>query len=84
MINLVAMAWLLLVNLSLITVHGPDGDQEITINVAEITSIRQPREGAQGHFAPGTNCLIYMTNGNFIATNETCLEVIHLIATHKE
>jgi hypothetical protein len=69
--------------LDLLYVHGPDGLQEIEINVAEISSIREPREGAQGHFAPGTACLIYMTSGQFIPVHESCPEIIRLLIRHK-
>lgn len=57
--------------LYLIHVHGPAG-QEIEVNVIEISSIREPRKDSQSHFAKGTQCLIYMTSGQFIATIETC------------
>lgn len=60
--------------LYLIHVHGPAG-QEIEVNVVEISSIRQPREDSQSHFAKGTKCLIYMTSGQFIATTESCEDV---------
>lgn len=66
--------------LYLIHVHGPDGKQEIEINVTEITSIRQPREKSADHFADGTNCLVYMTNGQFVSTHEPCLEIINKIS----
>jgi hypothetical protein len=67
------------VHLLLIHVHGPDGQQEIEINVMEISSIRQVREGAEGHFSPGTNCVVYMSSGRFIPTSETCIDIIKLI-----
>jgi hypothetical protein len=66
--------------LHLIHVHGPDGEQEIDVNVQEISSIRQPRENTEQHFAKGMNCMIYMTNGKFIPTSETCKEIVKLIA----
>jgi uncharacterized protein YlzI (FlbEa/FlbD family) len=61
-----------------VTVHAPDG-QEITINTAEISSIRRPQENAGEHFAAGTKCILVMTNGKFIATTEDCKEVINSI-----
>jgi hypothetical protein len=73
---------LLLAEIQFVFVHGPDG-QEININVAEISSIRQPRENSESHFAKGTNCLVFMTNGKFIATTELCLDIIKQIADHK-
>jgi hypothetical protein len=68
----------------LIHVHGPDNEQEIEINVAEISSIRQPREGSEGHFSEGVRCLVYMTNGKFISTAETCRELVKKIAALNE
>jgi hypothetical protein len=70
--------------LLLIHVHGPDGVQEIEVNVMEISSIRQVREGAEGHFAIGTNCVVYMTNGRFVATHEPCIDVIKMITKFGE
>jgi hypothetical protein len=69
--------------LDLLYLHGPDGVQEIALNVAEISSVREPREGAQGHFAPGTNCVIYMTSGQFIPVHESCPDIIRLLIRHK-
>lgn len=69
--------------LSFLSVHGPDGKQEIDINVAEISSIRTPREDAESHFAPGTHCLIFMTAGTVISTRESCLQIIRKIAAHE-
>jgi hypothetical protein len=63
----------------LIHVHGPTG-QDIEVNVIEISSIREPREDAQSHFATGTKCLIYMTSGQFISTAETCEDIVKKIA----
>jgi uncharacterized protein YlzI (FlbEa/FlbD family) len=63
----------------LILVHAPDG-QEVQVNVAEISSIKKPREDAEEHFAEGTRCILTMTNGKFIFTTETCLEITKKIA----
>jgi hypothetical protein len=68
----------LLAAVHFITVHAPNG-QEITINVAEISSIRQPRE-AEGHFENGVQCLLIMTNGKLNGVVEPCLDVIRGIA----
>lgn len=55
-----------------VLVHGPDR-QTIIVNVDEITNIREPQEKAKhGHFPPGTQCVLYLTNGNFIAIQEDC------------
>jgi lysozyme len=63
--------------IQLIVVHSPAG-QEISINAREISSIRQPRD-ALG-FSDDVRCLIFMNNGKFIATTESCFEIIRLIA----
>jgi len=68
----------------LIHVHGPDEKQEIEINVQEISSIRQPRENTSDHFAPGVHCLVYMTNGGFVPTAESCKEIVKKIAALDE
>ena len=66
------MIWVVLY---FITVHAPDG-QEITLNTNEVSSIRRPREGHEENFAPGTLCILTMTNGKVIQTTETCKEVV--------
>jgi hypothetical protein len=63
---------LLLAQLALVELHGPTG-QAIYLNPHEVTSLREPQ--TQGHLAPGTRCLIYMSNRNFIAVREACGEV---------
>jgi hypothetical protein len=72
-------AAIVLADIQLLLVLGPGG-QEIRINIAEISSIRQVREGSNGHFAPGVRCLIFIDNGRFIATAESCLEIVRMIA----
>jgi hypothetical protein len=62
-----------------ISVHAPD-DQQIFINVTEISSIRQPRDTENQHFQKDVNCVIVMNNGKFIGTIESCLDIIRLIA----
>jgi hypothetical protein len=53
-----------------IQLTGPDGRQHIDVNPAQVTSVRDPR--AAGHFAKGTKCIVFMSNGNFIAVAEDC------------
>jgi len=66
----------LLVALDLVELHGPDGKQRIWLAPSQVTSIREPHAGIEaGHFAPGTRCLIFMTNKNFIAVHEHCVDV---------
>lgn len=64
----------------LLHVHGPDGKQEIEVNVDQISSIRQPRHDSSYHFSEGVRCLLFMTSGSFIATAETCKEIVDKIA----
>jgi len=75
------LAWLALLLLSgdavladvdLIELQGPGGHQKIYVNPVEITSVREPRGVDQGHWARGTQCLLVMTNKNFIAVSDTC------------
>ena len=66
-------ALLFIANIEFVELHRPGG-QAIYINPAEVTSIRQPT--VPGHFSNGTNCLIYLTNRNFITVTETCSDVI--------
>jgi hypothetical protein len=65
----------LLAYLALIELHTPGGSR-IYVNPSEITSVRPLREfGGGGHFAPGTRCVVIMTNGNFNGVTEACEEV---------
>ncbi len=69
-----ALALALLVELKLVEMHGPDG-QQIFINANEITSLRQPLASSREHFAQGVRCQVFLSNGNFVTTQETCREV---------
>lgn len=60
-------------------VHAPGG-QAIAINVAEISNLREPRDDEGSLVTPGTECLIYMNNGKFIAVVESCQNVLRQIA----
>jgi hypothetical protein len=64
----------LLLAIALVQLTGPDG-QRIDINESEVTSIREPSSVNQGHFGPGTRCVIVMSNGKFIAVSENCMTV---------
>jgi hypothetical protein len=77
--NAVAL-WLLIAS-HFITAHTPDGE-EVSLNTAEISSIRQPQDAATSvdHFAKGTKCVVVMTNGKFIALTDTCIDIIKRIA----
>jgi hypothetical protein len=65
--------------IALVRFIAPDG-QRIDINPAEVTSVREPH-GGQGHFVPGTNCIIVMSNGKFISVREECEETRRLLGT---
>jgi hypothetical protein len=69
--------------LLLITLHGPNG-QEIDINPHEVSSIRDPAAGTEGHFPKGTRCLVTMTNSKVNAVIEDCMTVRFLIAAEKD
>lgn len=48
----------------------------VEVNPQRIVSLRQPRGGE--HFAPGSHCLVFTSDGKYISTRETC-EEIHII-----
>ena len=62
--------------LQLILLTGPD-HQPIEVNPEAITSIRPPR--VSDHFAPGTHCLVFMTDGKLITAVETCEQIKYLL-----
>jgi len=70
-----------LLALYLIQLTGPD-HQIIRINPAEVSNIRTPR--GSDHFAPGTRCLVFMTDGRPITVMETCDEVRELLEDGKQ
>jgi hypothetical protein len=53
-----------------VIVHGPNG-QEISINSQHISSVRRPLD-SESHGIAGMKCVVVMTNGKFIGTQETC------------
>jgi hypothetical protein len=65
---------LLLAAEAFVDLHGPAG-QHIYVNPGNITSIREPTFVNRHYVAKGTRCVLFMVNGNFIATTETCNEV---------
>ena len=65
----------LLAALHLIFVHGPD-DQSIFLNVDEISSIREPRGEGERVVHKNVSCIVFMTNGKFVGTIETCDEIV--------
>lgn len=56
----------------LIMLVGPD-KQLVEINPEKIVSLRAPR--IVEHFARETRCLVFTSDGKFIAVRETCREV---------
>jgi len=61
-----------------IELHGPT-TQIIYVNARQITSVRTPLDVKTQHFVEGTQCIIVMTNRNFIAVRDKCLEVMRKI-----
>ena len=55
-------------------VHGPDG-QKIDLNINEVSSVREIRESEAEHFNKNVNCIVFMTNGKFIGTIESCTQI---------
>jgi hypothetical protein len=73
---------ILLVLASFVLVHGPGGT-EVSVNIGEISSIRQViggRDPDAGLHHKDVKCLVVMTNGKFIGTTETCIEILHMIS----
>jgi len=62
----------------LILLHGPGG-HEIDVNPHEVSSLRDPSVVYEGHFAKGTKCLVFMSNGKVVAISEECEEVKKMI-----
>ena len=69
---------ILLLAYHLIQLHGPGG-HEIDVNPHEVSSLRDPRIASEGHFAKGTKCLVFMSNGKGLAVSEECEEVKKMI-----
>jgi hypothetical protein len=67
---------------TLIELKGPEG-QAIYVNTHEITSIREPRSMNKTHFAKGTNCVVMMTGGTFVAVLDRCVTVLWQIQNIK-
>ena len=63
--------------LLLIQIHGA-GNEDISINIEEISSIRQVLKGSTD-MHENIRCVIVMSNGRTIGTREPCIEVIRQI-----
>ena len=64
--------------LMLILLHAGDG-QFVQVNPDQITSTRSPREHHDTLFPPHTHCLVYLTDGKFVAVQEDCETVKRVI-----
>jgi hypothetical protein len=64
--------------LHFVFLHGPD-NQQLLLNVDEISSIRDPRTAVQEHFGGQVHCIVFMTNGKFVGTAEDCNEVLQKV-----
>ena len=61
-----------------VELQGPGG-QVIWLNVDRVTNFRRPRGLDQGHFAPGTQCIVFTVDGKHFATSQSCDELRALI-----
>jgi hypothetical protein len=68
----------LLLAIGLIELHAPNGAR-VLVNPAEVTSVREPVAADRRHFAPGTRCVVVMTNAQFVAVREQCDAVVALL-----
>ena len=68
------MIFLLALAIPWIVVHDPD-TREVELNANLISSLREPRENDE-RFGTNVNCIVFMTNGKFIGTIETCDQII--------
>jgi len=61
-----------------VLVYTPSGE-EIILNVAEISSIRQPNDTDRNQFHQNVHCVVVMGNGRTIGIKETCRELLYRI-----
>jgi hypothetical protein len=73
------MSPLWVVALFLVQLTTPNGKRHLHINPNEVSTVREPHDGALGHYGKGTNCVLVMANGRFNAVRETCDEVREMI-----
>ena len=67
--------WRGLVALVLVELHAPDG-HPIWLNPNEILELHDARAQHAEHFAPGTQCMIQLSDGKTVATSEPCDQVL--------
>jgi len=72
------LAIILALHIHFIDVHGPD-NQLIKLNAEEISSVREVRDTEEGHFGKDVECIVFMSNGKFVGTRETCPKILDLI-----
>ena len=75
LVHVVAGAAIIFASITLVELHGPNGQQIIYVNPAEVSSVREPQDVTGRHFAPGTRCLLFVSSGNFISVHEDCIAV---------
>lgn len=68
----------IIVALQLVPLHQVDG-RAILVNPNEITAVATPRRGEQKLGAPGTACMVFMSDGTHWQVLETCATVKQLI-----
>jgi hypothetical protein len=69
---------ILTLHIHFIDVHGPD-NQLVKLNAQEISSVREVRDTEADHFGKDVECIVFMNNGKFIGTRESCPQVLDLI-----
>lgn len=68
-----------IVAIVLLQFTGPTGGR-VDINRDAISSVRNPANAKEGHFAPNTGCVLVMTNGHLVTVRENCDDVRRMIA----
>lgn len=66
---------------AMIILHVATGG-EIDVNIQEITNMRGAEPG-HSNFVKGTNCLVSMSDGKYVAVRETCEQVRQIIGRQK-
>jgi hypothetical protein len=74
--------YLLITALRLITLTGPDG-QVIELNPGTVATLRTVRDRDADHFARGTRCIVFTTDGKNVNVTETCKQVHELLEQAK-
>lgn len=64
--------------IELVELHAAHGAR-MFVNPSQIVSIREPAEMVRRQFAPGTKCVVVMSNAQFYAVSEPCDVVTRLV-----